>query len=154
LTKEEQERVARRLKFSPFAAGEIISREGAAAHWLYILDRGTVEIRIDDGQRDVVIATMEAPNYFGEHGMLTGAPRGATVAATSEVECFRLDRETFDELLKSRPEIAEDVAAVLAKRQEELARSREELLHGGDRISRADRELQILSRMKHFFGLG
>lgn len=153
LTTEEKERVAANLKFAPFAAGEIISHEGAAAHWLYILDRGTVEIRLHDGKRDVPITTLEAPDYFGEHGMLTGAPRAATVAATSEVECFRLDRETFDDLLRSRPEIAADIAAVLAARQEDLARSREELLADGDRISRADRELQILSKMKHFFGL-
>lgn len=153
LTPEERERVARHLKFSPFAAGEIISREGAAAHFLYILDKGTVDIRIHDGERDVTVATMEAPNYFGEHGMLTGAPRAATVAATSEVECFRLDREAFDELLRSRPEIADDVAAVLAARQEELARFRDSLEQGGDRRSLADREMEILAKMKHFFGL-
>lgn len=154
LTPEERERVARHLKFTPFAEGEIISREGGAAHWLYILDKGTVEIRIFDGERDVPIATMEAPNYFGEHGMLTGAPRAATVAAASEVECFRLDRETFDELLRSRPEIAEDVAEVLALRQEDLLRSREALEQGGERLSRADRQHEILDRMRHFFGLG
>lgn len=153
LTPEERERVASHLKFSPFAAGEIISREGAAAHYLYILDKGTVDIRIHDGERDVTVATMEAPDYFGEHGMLTGAPRAATVAATSAVECFRLDREAFDELLRSRPEIADDVAAVLAARQEELARFRDSLEQGGDRRSLADRELEILGKMKHFFGL-
>lgn len=153
LTSEERERVARHLRFSPFAEGEIISREGAEAHYLYILDKGTVEIRIHDGERDVPVATMEAPNYFGEQGMLTGSPRGATVAAASEVECFRLDRAAFDELLRSRPEIVEDVAAVLAARQEELTRSREALEHDGDRLSRADRQLEILGRMKHFFGL-
>jgi CRP-like cAMP-binding protein len=85
--------------------------------------------------------------------MLTGAPRAATVAAVSEVECFRLDRDAFDELLRSRPEIAEDVAEVLASRQEDLARSREALEQGGERLSRADRQVEILGRMKHFFGL-
>lgn len=153
LTPEERERVARHLKFSPFAEGEIISSEGSAAHFLYILDKGSVEIRIHNGERDIPVAQMEAPDYFGEQGMLTGAPRAATVAATSEVECFRLDREAFDELLRSRPEIAEDVAEVLAARQEDLTRSRQALQQDGDRLSRADRQLEILGRMKHFFGL-
>ena len=153
LTAEERERVASHLKFSPFAEGEVISREGATAHFLYILDKGTVDIRIRDGEREVTVATMEAPNYFGEHGMLTGSPRAATVAATSEVECFRLDRAAFDELLRYRPEIADDMAAVLAARQEELERFREALEQGGERLSRSDRQLEILGKMKHFFGL-
>lgn len=153
LTTEEQARVAQTLRYSPYAAGEVISREGAPARWLYILDKGTVEIRSLREDKDVAVASLTAPDYFGEHGMLTGSPRTASVVASSEVECFRLDRATFQDLLRSRPEIAHDVAAVLAQRQEDLARSLENLEQDGDRLSRDDRHLRILSRMQEFFGL-
>jgi CRP-like cAMP-binding protein len=153
LNSNEQELVARRLKFSPYAAGEVISREGAPAHWLYILDKGQVEIRINYGGQEVTVSNLSAPDYFGEHGMLTGAPRTATVVATSEVECFRLDRSTFHDVLQSRPEVADHMASVLAQRQEALSKLPESLQDSGDRISRADRHLQILGRMQEFFGL-
>src|SRR5690606_27521635 len=127
LTPDEQEHVARSLRYSPYAEGEVISREGAPARWLYVIDKGSVEIRLSHDDQDIPVATLRALDFFGEHGMLTGAPRTATMVASSEVECFRLDRETFQDLLHSRPEIANDVAAVLAQRQEELARSLETL---------------------------
>jgi CRP-like cAMP-binding protein len=145
--------MAKALRYSPYAAGEVISREGAPARWLYILDKGSVEIRLSHEDKDVPVASLKAPDFFGEHGMLTGSPRTATVVASSEVECFRLDRATFQDLLQSRPEIAHDVAAVLAQRQEDLARSLENLAQEGDRLSREDRHLRILSRMQEFFGL-
>lgn len=153
LTPEEQEIVARKLKLSPYAAGEIISQEGAPARWLYILDKGTVDIRIAHDHRELSVNSLTAPNYFGEHGMLTGSPRTATVVASSEVECFRLDRETFSEVLQPRPEIASDMAELLVQRQDELSRFRVTLEKGDEESSRADRHLQLLGRIQDFFGL-
>lgn len=152
LTAAEQEQVAQSLKYVPYASGEVISREGASAHWLYLLDRGSVDIHILFDGEDQLLNSLHAPDFFGEHGMLTGAKRTATVIAASEVECFRLDRETFDELLQSRPEIASDLATVLAQRQEEMARFKEHL-DSGERLSRAERHRQILDKMQAFFGL-
>ena len=153
LTESEKEHVARHLKFSPFAAGEIISRQGAPARWLYILDKGSVEIRVAVGEQESTVGHLKAPDYFGEHGMMTGSPRTATVVATTEVECFRLDRETLDEILQIRPQAADAMATVLPERQIALIRFREELAEGADRLSTDDRRLQILSRMQEFFGL-
>ena len=37
--------------YAPFAAGETITRQGAVAHWLYILVHGPAEIRRHDEER-------------------------------------------------------------------------------------------------------
>jgi len=49
--------------------------------------------------------------------MMTGEPRGATVTAVSDVECYRLSKTAFDDILRRRPEIAEDLSQVLARRR-------------------------------------
>ncbi|MBV8658237.1 MAG: mechanosensitive ion channel, partial [Burkholderiales bacterium] len=41
---EELHQLADRLVFAPFEAGDIVSRQGAVAHWLYILTQGEVDI--------------------------------------------------------------------------------------------------------------
>ena len=63
------------------------------------------------------LATLDAPAYFGEMGLLLGAPRGATVIAQGDVMTFQIDRRGFDSIIKARPQIAMAMSDVLAKRQ-------------------------------------
>jgi CRP-like cAMP-binding protein/small-conductance mechanosensitive channel len=155
MTPEEKRLVARKLKPAPFCRGEVITRQGADAHWLYLLQSGSADITValaDGGER--VVASVTAPTIFGEMGLLTGAPRSATVTATSPVDCLRLDKEVFREVLEARPEVAAELSEVLAERQRQVA----EALHeegsdrphaqGGDESSR-----RILESVKRFFGL-
>ena len=73
----------------------MIARQGEPADSLFILARGRVGVFDDSaggtGARDR-LATLEAPNVFGEMGLLTGQARGATVVAEDEVLCYRLDK--------------------------------------------------------------
>ena len=48
------------------------------------------------------------------------------MVALSDVECWRLDKAAFRELLSRRPEIAEEVAAALAAREAELEEVRDD----------------------------
>ena len=56
LRDEERAYVADRLKYAPFAPGETITKQGAVAHWLYIIVAGIAEVRVnidgtDQGRR-------------------------------------------------------------------------------------------------------
>ena len=52
-----------------------------------------------------MVATLTAPDFFGEMGLMTGEPRKADVVAKTDVECFRLPQATFETVLTGRPEI-------------------------------------------------
>ena len=122
LTGEELRTVAERLTYSPFAQGEIITRQGNVAHWLYVLTAGDADIVIEsEGSERRFINTLAAGSFFGEAGLLTGAPRSATVVARTNVECYRLDKASFEGVLRSRPQIAEQMSHVMAARQGALA---------------------------------
>jgi CRP-like cAMP-binding protein/small-conductance mechanosensitive channel len=155
LNEDELETLADGLSPAIYTSGERITRQGAVAHFLYIITKGTAEVRAvtPEGRKTVAIAKLTAPDIFGEMGLMTGEPRIADVVATSDVECYRLGKETFEEVLLQRPEIAQELSEKLAQRRVALIAARD----GLDAQAKKDREsieqARILGGIKSFFGL-
>ena len=154
LTDQERETVASGLRRLPYARGDIIFRKGESADSLYILARGSVRIMDEDAEgRRTPLAGLVAPDHFGEMGLLTGQPRGATVVADEGTLCYRLSKSAFDATLKARPEIAEALANVLARRMAE----NDATLKAMDVDSRHKRAaggaLDMVRRIRQFFAL-
>lgn len=118
-TEGEKDALARELRTAPFVSDDIVFREGEPADSLYILAQGQVHIVRDapDGTTRNKFATLPAPDFFGEMGLLLGSPRGATVIAGGDVMCYQLGRRGFDSIIKARPEIALAMSEVIAERQ-------------------------------------
>ncbi len=154
LNEQELAWVTDRLKYAPYTAGETITRRGAVAHWLYILVHGSVEVRARvDGGPARAVNTIEAPGFFGEMGLLTGEPRGADVVSLTHVDCYRLDKAGFEEVLHKRPQLAETLASTLAKRRTELLGVIEGMDAEARRVREATEQTRILSSIQKFFGL-
>ncbi len=155
LTGEERREVAERLAVAPFVRGEAMTRQGAQAHWLYIINEGEAEVRVaaEGSQLSERVATLRAGNFFGEMGLMTGEPRTATVIATTDVECYRLDKEAFHDILRRRPEIAEDISLILARRRVELEGVREGLNEEAMRQRMRHTQHDFLNRIRQFFTL-
>jgi len=153
LTEEERDFVASHLRYAPFAAGETVTRQGAVAHWLYILTSGKVEIRHAFDGKTTVLATVAAPGFFGEMGLMTGSPRTADVVALSDVECYRLDKEGFEKIVTGRPETVKELSETLAKRRMETINAEEQLDAGAQSVRQAQEQAAILGRIETFFGL-
>src|SRR5437763_3902540 len=154
LSSEERLQLANFMRLAPFGRGEVITRQNAAAHWLYVLTKGEVEVRVR-AQNGVekLVTRLSAPNVFGEMGVVTGEPRTASVIAVSEVECYRLDKEAFQRVLKARPHIMDSVSGVMARRRVEPATVREGL-NAVQRKERVKEERnRILASLQSFFGL-
>jgi len=149
--------LAPHLVFAPFLAGETITRQGDMAHWLYLLVSGEVAVSYvsDDGRKRSLgpISGGAGGAFFGEMGMLTGAARSATVVAASDVLCYRLDKLGFEQVLKARPALAEQISAVVARRRAELASTRDALAQEARERQLAHTHHELLGRIRHFFGL-
>jgi CRP-like cAMP-binding protein len=148
LTDGERSVLESQLEYVPFTAGERMTRQGAVAHWLYVMTSGKAEVRRkhDDGT-EVLLASLKAPEFFGEMGLMTGEPRIADVVATSDVECFRLRKEGFQKVLLNRPEIAKELSSRLAERRVEL------LAAAGRESTQKEEEERIFDGIRRFFGL-
>jgi small-conductance mechanosensitive channel/CRP-like cAMP-binding protein len=154
LTEEEHDRLAARMTFAPFAAGESLVVQGEIGDHLYVLTEGSVEVRVSvDGAAPRAVASLAAPDFFGEMGLLTGEPRKATVVALSDAETWRVDKSAFREILERRPAIAEAVSALVAQREGDLAAVREGLSEDARRARVARSQGLTLSAIRRFFGL-
>jgi small-conductance mechanosensitive channel/CRP-like cAMP-binding protein len=157
-TDAEREALASHLVHAPFLPGETLTRQGDVAHWLYLVVSGEVEVVFDagDGERRVLstIRGGAAGAFFGEMGMLAGAPRTASVIALTDVECYRLDKEGFEEVLKARPAIAEEISAVMAERRADLVSAQQELGDAARARLLEESRGELLARIRRFFNLG
>lgn len=150
-SESELQAVAESLKYAPFAKGDVITRQGAVAHWLYILTQGEAEVVLETPAGKHTLNSIQAPSFFGEMGMMTGAPRSSTVTAKTDVECYQLDKKSFESIIHSRPSIAEEITQVLVARQAELHAVLNDLAEAQD--TKAQQHSEILDRVKRFFGL-
>lgn len=153
LSDAERNELARHMRYAPFAKGEVMTRQGAEAHWLYLMEEGHATVRVSDGVNEREVAQLTGPCLFGEMSILTGEARSATVIAAGEVECFRLDKTALHRVIAARPELTEQLATLLAKRKVELQAAREGLSTDAAR-ERAKREANaLLTRIRSFFAL-
>ena len=152
LSESEITELAQRLEYAPFARNDTITRQGNPAHWLYIVAFGEAEVLFQpEGGAPRSIGTVRAGQFFGEMALLTGDTRAATVVAKTEVECYRLDRTSFQTLLLARPGIAEEISRVVGSRRSDLEQAREAF--AGPARPGAEASADLLGRIRRFFGL-
>jgi small-conductance mechanosensitive channel/CRP-like cAMP-binding protein len=146
--------LARELRYAPFASGEVMTRQGADGHWLYLITEGTAAVRVTvDGGLEREVARLGAGRFFGEISLMTGKPREATVVAVTDVECLRLGADAFRRVLAAHPERAEDFAEVLAERESVLMAVRKGLDEEARQRHAAEKKADIATSIREFFGL-
>jgi CRP-like cAMP-binding protein len=155
LTDEEKEQLAQRLRPAPFSRGESLMRQGEQSSCLFILASGNAEVRIsaDGSSQSRRVAMVHAGDFLGEMGLMTGAPRSASVVATSDVAAWRLDKHAFDDIVQKRPQIAESISHILAHRRSELDAAKEGLAEAAMRERARAMQGDLLTRIRRFFTL-
>ena len=154
LDEADRDQLADRLLYAPFTRGELLTRQGEAGEWLNLIVAGEVSVRVAaEGGLEQEIALLGPGDFVGEMSLMTGERRAATVVATTSVQCFRLDKQAFEDVLRQRPAIAEPVAEILARRRVELTAARENLDHEARTRRVAAAQVDLLRRIRDFFGL-
>jgi len=146
--------LAERLRYAPFMKGELMTRQGAEAHWLYLITKGSGEVIVStDAGVHKTVSILHAGDFFGEMSLLTGEPRSASLKALEDSECYRLDRQAFGDILHGRPEIAHYLSELLARRKVEI----EAVRHDLDAAARAamikGQQQSIFDKIHKIFGL-
>lgn len=85
-----------------FDPGQHLCVEGADAPDCFVIATGEAEVAMA-GQR---VATVGADDVVGERGLLLGAPRAATVTATSHMITYAISRDRLQEVLDASPDLA------------------------------------------------
>jgi small-conductance mechanosensitive channel/CRP-like cAMP-binding protein len=158
LTDEEAHALATQLVPTPFAAGDLATKQGEPSDSLYILARGEVGIfrEADPGTPAGRhrLAKLAAPAFFGEMGLLTGAARTASVVAETDALCYQLDKRGFEAVIRARPELADAMSKTVAARQAANDATLASLSADARARATGTRANELVRRIRAFFGLG
>ena len=111
------ESLAKDLEMVDIRKGEIVFSEGEPGDSLYIVLSGKIKVgrRAADGRQNL-IAVMGPSYMVGELSLFDPGPRTATATAVLDTRLARLRKQALRPWLNNRPEIAEQLLRVLARR--------------------------------------
>jgi len=95
-------------------AGRVVFEAGDHGEKLFLIVRGSVEVRPADGRPPVVL---DAGDHFGELALLDGTPRNATLTTRSACLFLTLPRQQFSELLRHAPQLRASIERVATARR-------------------------------------
>ena len=100
-----------------FPRRQTVFAEGEPGDRLYIIISGKVKIgrRSPDG-RDHLLTIMGPSDMFGELSIFDPGPRGSSATTITKVRAVSMDRDALRVWIADRPEIAEQLLRVLARR--------------------------------------
>jgi CRP/FNR family transcriptional regulator, cyclic AMP receptor protein len=111
------EALAQALEGVEFPRGHVIFAEGEPGDRLYIVGSGKVKIgrKSPDGRENLLMVAGPS-DMFGELSIFDPGPRTSSATSVTEVRAYTMDRAALREWIGKRPEIAEQLLRVLARR--------------------------------------
>jgi CRP-like cAMP-binding protein len=127
LLPEEVEMLGELCVLRPFKTGEVVFEKGDVGDALYIMVEGQVDVcHPNPNGPPKVLATLTAPDFFGEMSLIDKEYRSATVKARSDCTLLGLSNENLHSFSKVYREgfswVAVNIARVLSQRLREANR--------------------------------
>jgi CRP/FNR family transcriptional regulator, cyclic AMP receptor protein len=109
--------LTRYLHAVDFPRKHTVFAEGEPGDRLYIIMSGKVKLgRRSSDDRQNILAIMGPSDMFGELSIFDPGPRTASATTITRVRALSMDRDALKAWIKDRPEIAEQLLRVLARR--------------------------------------
>lgn len=109
--------LASQLETVSYPRGSAILSEGEMGDRLYIVLEGKLKLgRHSPDGRENLLAIMGPADMFGELSVFDPGPRTATAIAVTDVKLATIDRSAMRTWIAQRPDIAEQLLRVLARR--------------------------------------
>eukprot|EP00927_Polykrikos_kofoidii_P040490 TRINITY_DN34601_c0_g1_i1.p1 TRINITY_DN34601_c0_g1~~TRINITY_DN34601_c0_g1_i1.p1 ORF type:complete len:777 (+),score=136.41 TRINITY_DN34601_c0_g1_i1:86-2416(+) len=93
------------MKLRTVARHEVVLYQGQLTDCFFIVEAGNFDVLVKENLgRDapaIKICEYGPGSVFGEQSLISNAPRGATVLATTSASVWTLDRTTFEEMLRA-----------------------------------------------------
>lgn len=95
----------------------LVISEGDLSNSMYLIKSGMVNVLVsNDEGKEMILATLQSGDHFGELSLLDEAPRSANVLTVEKCEFIILHRAEFYNLLEQNPAIAIRVIKYLCQR--------------------------------------
>ena len=130
-----------------FAPGETIIRAGDSGASMFVVGRGSVDVRVDADGTPRTIKRLGEGAFFGEMALFTGEPRTASVLAAEETEVIEIGHDAMRGLFQTNPDLVEALSHTINERRAGLAANAASDGLGDDTPD------GLLSKIKRFFRL-
>lgn len=104
-----------RTSVREFVKGDPVVREGEPGASVFVIIAGTAKV-VAEGPPPRDVATLRGGALFGELSILTGAPRSASIYATSDIELLEISRDDLDFVSKTHPSVPKVLAEFAQRR--------------------------------------
>ena len=102
--------------FRSIRAGERFITQGNLGDTCYIVQAGTCQVQIEKNGESHVISRIGPREFVGEMALFTGENRSAHVVAETDLKVWSLERELFQKLVATYPEVATFLTEIIAER--------------------------------------
>ena len=105
LTPEIFETISKRIEIINLAGDEVLFEENEPGECLYLIAEGSIKIsKRGRGGKQETLTYLPANDYFGEMALVDSGKRSAQATAVGPTIVGRIDRETWDLLLRLAPQ--------------------------------------------------
>ena len=114
--------LAEHVRRSIYSKGEVLCRQGDRGASCFVVAKGRIRGEIvyeESGKKYVSEFAVGPGGIFGEMSLFTGMPRTATGIVIEESELIEIRAEDFAVLLGRNPALAEVIAEIVSRRNEE-----------------------------------
>ena len=119
LSPTELKHIAGLMEETAFVDGEYIAKQGDEGDVLYLIVSGAVRVLIEHNGTEREAKSREAGEYVGEMAIINHEVRSASLVAKGDVRSLCMDREQFEDIVRTRPETSLAVMRVLSDRLRE-----------------------------------
>ncbi|MEO8425922.1 MAG: cyclic nucleotide-binding domain-containing protein [Verrucomicrobiota bacterium] len=90
-------------------------KQGSAGDAMYLVLEGEVRVRMMIGEKETILATLPAGEFFGDLSLIDHAPRSADVVANQDSVLLKISVSAFQSLLQMAPEISTPFLLAICK---------------------------------------
>ena len=92
-----------------------IVKQGSPGDAMYLVLEGEVRVRMMIAEKETILATLPAGEFFGELSLMDHAPRSADVVANQDSVLLKISVSAFQGLLQTAPEISTPFLLAICK---------------------------------------
>jgi len=101
-----------------YAAGQVLFSQGDPSDAAYVILEGSANVVIDTPTGSLKVAELGRNAIVGEMGVISDAPRSATVVANKDLVALRVGKDVFLGMIKEFPQVSIGIMRELARRLE------------------------------------
>jgi len=106
------------------ARGEVVFCEGDEGDTMFLVWSGLVAIIKGEFSSPTILAYRGAGEIFGEMALLENQPRSASIIALEDTRLLGLNRERFEQLLRTTPSVSRSIMEILSARLRRMSEAR------------------------------